>query len=146
MIVSSKIIHTQVFRNLFAKFQHRLDSLQVKQAFAYELPHDLPNELRLWILKIRKYWGKSKTNKQTNLVSSFPSKNTYLAQAVKNSVKIDIKVISSCPISLNVFTFPNIFCRRLQISFYFKTLRLLNIFQFRQSILPSLLIIHSFKF
>ena len=52
----------------------------------YELPHELPNDLRTW--EIRKVQNNVKTSWKYNLVPSLPPKYKILSILAKDSLKI----------------------------------------------------------
>ena len=100
-----------IFQN-FKIFQYRSDSPQVKGAFissianlVYELPHELPNDLRL-----RKYQKNIKFGQTHSLVHSLPLETQTLQIAVKKHPKTAIKLSFSCPVLLNNPILFQIFC------------------------------------
>lgn len=70
---------------------------------------------QLKTLEIWKYLKNLKNEWMQNLVSSLLTRNKTLVIAVKNYVKVDIKVFSSCRILLDFFTLLHIFCPEIQI-------------------------------
>ena len=56
----------------------------------YELPHELPNDLRTW--EIRKVQNNVKTSRNYNPVLSLPPKKKILSILAKNSLKIEIEL------------------------------------------------------
>ena len=100
------------------RFQYRFHSPQVKwyllsstRNIVYELPHELPNDLRL--KKIRKYWEYHKNSRRQSLVPSLLSANKNLVVVVKNHAKTDFIVFLSYPILLDFLTLCHKFCPRL---------------------------------
>ena len=98
------IILVIIFWNV-AMFQYRSYQPQVKRNLissisnlVYELPHELPNDLRLKILGNEEIFGKSEIAWRHSLVPSLPSRNETLAIAVKQHTKVDIRILFSCPV------------------------------------------------
>ena len=77
-----------------------------------ELPHELPNDLRL-----RKYQKNVKCGCRRSPIPSLPSRNQTLAIAVKKHAKLDI-FLNSCPILLYLLTLCQIFCAGLKLTFF----------------------------
>ena len=65
----------------------------------YELPHELPNDLRLRILGNEEMLGKSQI--WVEPISQSPFQKLILVTAVKNHAKLDIKLVLSCPVLLD---------------------------------------------
>ena len=76
----------------------------------FELPHELPNDLKLKILGNYEILGKSQKWVGTRSgMSSLPSRNNFLTIVFKNYANTDNKVFCSCPIFLDFFNFCQIF-------------------------------------
>ena len=112
----------------FTIFQYRSDSPQVKgnlilsiANLLYELSHELPNNLRLRILRNQEIlekdqiWMGTQPSAQSpySLVPSFPQ---TLRIAVKKHAKPDTKLFFSCPVSLDYSILFQIFRPGLQCS------------------------------
>ena len=108
---------------IFTKLQCRYELLQVEQNvipsignFVYELPHELPNDLRLVILGNQEILGKTQTSGNSKHVVPFLSRNKTLPVAVKKCSKTYIKVSQSCSILLSFFTLFQISCPGFSIT------------------------------
>ena len=96
----------------FTVFPCKVNSPQVKRSlkstitnFVYEVPRELRNSLRIRIFGNQERKRKSQNQWRHRLVSILPSKNQFLAIAVKTYAKANIKVFWSFPILLEFFTF-----------------------------------------
>ena len=107
---NSQTILDIIFGN-FGTFQKIFDSPQVNwdlisslENIVYDWPHKLPDDLKLQNLKkLANTWvGIS--------MSNLPSKNKMFVKAVKNSSKLDIKVLCFCPVLVDFFTLFQLFC------------------------------------
>ena len=132
MLSQSATIMDIIFRN-FATFQKSLDSPQVKQrlissikSIVYELPHQLPNDLRLRILSNQEISGKLQNYQEKivwrqSLVPSLPSRNKSFVIAIKNHPEAEMQILCSCPFLFDFFTFSKYFvqdCRLVSICFF----------------------------
>ena len=72
--------------------------------FVYESPQNFPNDVKLSILKARKYHGSRKVRWRQSLSASLLSRIKALAIAAKHCRETDIKVFFIPPILLDFFT------------------------------------------
>ena len=92
----------------FTIFQYRSDSSQVKRNlisivanFAYELPHELLNDLRLRILGNQEILENLRFVWRHSLMPSPASRTQTLPIAVKEHAKTDTKLFFFCPVLLD---------------------------------------------
>ena len=115
-----------IFLN-FKISQYRSDLPQVKgnlifsiANLVYELPHELPNDLRFRILGNWKILEKFQIWVDTQPSAQSPFKNLQIA--VKKNAKTDTKLLFSCPVLLDYSILFQIFCLRLSEQANFRSL------------------------
>ena len=96
--------------------QSKPNSISSIAKLVYELPPELPNDLRLRILGNQKYQKNLKFGWRQSLVPSLSSRNSTLSIANKNHAKMDIKLFFSCPILLDFCILFQIFCKFLVLT------------------------------
>ena len=117
LLLSKLRILIIIFWN-FTILQYRSDSPQVKRNLissianlVYELPHELPNDLRLRkSQEIRKYQKNIKFRWTYSPVPSLLSRTQILQIAVKKHAKTDTKLFFSCSVLLRYSILFQIFC------------------------------------
>ena len=105
-----------IFEN-FAQFEYSFHLPQVKRrktaqvkrhnlicgirSFIYKLPHELLNNLRIYVLPNKEILGKSKNYVRTQPSGQSPLEKIFLALALKKYAKANIKDFLSCLIFLD---------------------------------------------
>ena len=79
----------------------------------YELPHELPNDLKLRILKNYEILRKSLKYLELMVSIQPATLKADLDSCARNSEKSEVKHLIEKPILLNFMSLPTIFCLRL---------------------------------